>query len=276
MSHSTHVGFSPPNPRGLSPSNSFAERGEVRGVWNWWTALPTGTFSQALADPSFQSREVGVGHRFRKFRGERPAERSATAFVLLASGVGNNPDAVPSVRGTNGARRYAMPFRVMPDLGQVSENSAQPSTKQRCHVLHDRVARSYQANGSYEMPVESRTLPGQAGASPSKADVLAGESSGNDISLAFLKFSGLYIVVLRHVGPTFRQYASAERIDFAEGDRLEAARALKPEREAANAAEQIEDAKLLGRLRFVGDGGGRGRKTALSGHAASLSKSDGV
>jgi hypothetical protein len=45
----------------------------------------------------------GVGSGARKFRGERPADRSATAFVLLASGVGSNdPYAVALVRSTNG------------------------------------------------------------------------------------------------------------------------------------------------------------------------------
>jgi hypothetical protein len=45
----------------------------------------------------------GVGRGERKLRGDLPAERSAIAFVLLASGVGSNdPDAVPLVRRTNG------------------------------------------------------------------------------------------------------------------------------------------------------------------------------
>ena len=97
----------------------------------------------------------GVGKGAKKFRGDRPAERSAIAFVLLASGVGSNPDAVSSVRGTNGARRYAMPFRVIPDLGQVPKNGVQPSTKQRCHVLQQDELGSNHANGSNHFPPES-------------------------------------------------------------------------------------------------------------------------
>jgi len=111
----------------------------------------------------------GVGIGIMKLRGERPPERIAIAFVLLASGVGSNdPDAVASVRGTNGGRRYAMPLRVIPDRGQVPENISQPSTKQRCHVLQERDSGSYQANGSHECPNESRASPGKSGACASE------------------------------------------------------------------------------------------------------------
>jgi hypothetical protein len=115
--------------------------------------------------------------------------------VLLASGVGNNPDAVSSVRGTNGARRYAMPFRIIPDLGHVPENNVQPATKQRCHVLQDRVERSYQAKGSNDFPVESRTGSGKSGAITGEADVLAWESGSDNIGLARSEIVCRHIVV---------------------------------------------------------------------------------
>jgi hypothetical protein len=67
---------------------------------------------------------------FRKFLGERPPERIAEAFVLLASGVGNNPDPVSLVRGANGGRWYAIPFRIVPERGQVSENNSKSSAKE--------------------------------------------------------------------------------------------------------------------------------------------------
>jgi len=74
----------------------------------------------------------GVGHLIgcKKFRGDLPADLKAIALVLLASGVGNNPDSVASVRGANGGSWYAVPLCVIPDLGQVSENFCKPSTKQ--------------------------------------------------------------------------------------------------------------------------------------------------
>jgi hypothetical protein len=128
-----------------------------------------------------------------------------------------------------------MPFRINPDLGQVSENSAHSSTKQRCHVLQDREARSYQANGSNHMPVESRTGSGKSRAKTSVADVLTGESSRDDICFAFLKLPRFNVIVAGYVGPMLCQDVPAERVDLAEGNGPETASAFKPEAEAADA-----------------------------------------
>jgi hypothetical protein len=174
MSHSTHVGFNCPP--------SWADR--LSGLSDLSLDIPWPLLSATLgvghifakAGRPFRGFDVsklprfspsfarGVGIFCKKFLGERPAERKATAFVLLASGVGNNPYPVSSVRRTNGWRWNAMPFRVIPDLGQVSENNVQPSTKQRCHVLQDCDPWSNHAKGSNDFPVESRTLAGKSGA----------------------------------------------------------------------------------------------------------------
>lgn len=69
-----------------------------------------------------------------------------------AVGVGaNDPDSIPAVRRANATSRYAMPLRVIPERGHVSENFAVPSTKQSCDVLHDDVPRSNVANDSGEL-----------------------------------------------------------------------------------------------------------------------------
>jgi len=180
----------------------------------------------------------GVGQiGARKFLGERPAERRATAFVLLASGVGNNPNPVSLVRGANGARRNAMPFRVIPDLGQVSENVSHPSTKQRCHVLQDREFWSNHANGSNNMPVESRTGAGQSGALAGERDVLAWEPACDDICLAFDEFARRHVAVNWDIWPMFREHALAERIDLDEANRVRQSCAFKTYRKSANTRE---------------------------------------
>jgi hypothetical protein len=78
-------------------------------------------------------------------------------------GVGQRPslfgpddeDPVTEVRGTNGGRWDAVPLRVIPALGQVSENFAHPpSSKEPWYVLHEHVGRSYQANESRELGPE--------------------------------------------------------------------------------------------------------------------------
>jgi hypothetical protein len=68
------------------------------------------------------------------------------SFPSLAAGVGNNEDSVADVRGTNGGSRYAMPLRIIPDLGQRPKNSVQSPSKQRCHVFQHNDSRSEFAN----------------------------------------------------------------------------------------------------------------------------------
>jgi hypothetical protein len=60
-------------------------------------------------------------------------------------------------------RRYAIPFRVIPDLGQGPKNRAHPSIKQRCHVLQQQLWASHQANGSQNVPEKSGSLSGKTG-----------------------------------------------------------------------------------------------------------------
>lgn len=74
------------------------------------------------------------------------------ALESPAVGVGSNdPDSISTVRRANGSSRYAVPLRVIPERGQVSENLAVPSTKQSCDVLHDDESRSNVANDSGEL-----------------------------------------------------------------------------------------------------------------------------
>ena len=56
----------------------------------------------------------------------------------FATGVGHNEDSVAEVRGTNGGCRNALPFAVVPELGQVSENSSEAQGKVPWHVLQQR------------------------------------------------------------------------------------------------------------------------------------------
>jgi hypothetical protein len=58
-------------------------------------------------------------------------------MFALAVGVGNNPHSVAPVRGADGASRYAVPDRIIPERGKVSENGSHPETKQAWDVLHD-------------------------------------------------------------------------------------------------------------------------------------------
>jgi hypothetical protein len=51
--------------------------------------------------------------------------------------VGNDPDPVPPVRGTDGGSWYTVPDSIIPERGNVSEYGSHPETKQAWDVLHD-------------------------------------------------------------------------------------------------------------------------------------------
>ena len=70
------------------------------------------------------------------------------SWLPFVVGVANNPEAIPPVRGANGGSWDAMPFRIVPERGQVSENVSKPPKKECCDVFHDDEAGSYLANKS--------------------------------------------------------------------------------------------------------------------------------
>jgi hypothetical protein len=53
-----------------------------------------------------------------------------TETQASAVGVGNNPEPISEMGRVNGGSRYAMPFRIKPERGQVSENVVKPSMAQ--------------------------------------------------------------------------------------------------------------------------------------------------
>jgi hypothetical protein len=99
----------------------------------------------------------------------------------VALGVGHNPDSIPKLSGTNVGSGYAMPFRIIPERGQVSENGSQPSTKQRCDVLHDDESRSYLANEPSVMSPQAASLSIKTRSTARKTDILAWKSSNDAV-----------------------------------------------------------------------------------------------
>jgi len=101
--------------------------------------------------------------------------------VGFAAGVGNNPDPVPPVRGTNGCRWYAVPLRVIPERGQVAENSSNSPSKQSCDVLHDDVAGSKLANESCVLGPKTRAGSVESGPFAGDGEILAWKPARKDI-----------------------------------------------------------------------------------------------
>lgn len=162
--------------------------------------------------------------------------------------MGNNPDPVPSVRGANGASWNAVPLRVIPERGQVAENSAERSAaierKQPWDVLQDRVTRLNLANDSGEFRPK---VPFVGFAAPRSGDAerLAREPAANNVDCDSigakpLGGEGSHVVVTGHVGPMLAEDGAAVGLDFAERDGSHSG-ALEPEAESADAAEKVED-----------------------------------
>src|SRR3546814_3396756 len=83
----------------------------------------------------------------------------------------------------NDGRWYAIPFRIIPERGQRSENVSKPSTKQLCDVLQQNELWSKFANQTGDLRKETGTLTGKSEAASRDADVLAGEAARDDINV---------------------------------------------------------------------------------------------
>jgi hypothetical protein len=202
MSHSTHVGFrapvvacstwptttvsgSEPSAFGARAAPLIDRQSRATGIGHSFAAAgnPLRGFDVSKFPRFSASFARGVGQSgFKKSRGDRPPERIAEAFVFDASGVGNKPEPVSTVRGANGASRYAVPPSVVPERGQVSENVSKSSTKERCDVFHEHVAGSKLANEAGVLTPEARALARKASALPCEADVLAGEAAADGVN----------------------------------------------------------------------------------------------
>lgn len=58
------------------------------------------------------------------------------------TGVGNDPDTVPLMRGADVGRCNAIPLRVIPALGQLCEDEIETSRPESDDVLHEQVSGS--------------------------------------------------------------------------------------------------------------------------------------
>ena len=125
--------------------------------------------------------------------------------------------------GSHSTRRNTCPLRIKPCLGQLSENSVQPVSKDRCDVFHDDVAGSNCANDSHEFVKE--TAPSallNAGLLAGGADVLAGESTANNVSCSLLGEEGGDVAMDGCVGKVLRKDLLAVGLPFNELNGLEA------------------------------------------------------
>ena len=105
---------------------------------------PSRLFRGVTRPPWLPSVALGVGHIPVRAIVSSDGRTAAPGDGLwlypydATAGVGNHEDPVTSVRGADGCSGYAVPLRVIPDLGQVAEYVSHPSSKQAWDVLQDR------------------------------------------------------------------------------------------------------------------------------------------
>jgi hypothetical protein len=147
---------------------------------------------------------------------------------------------------------YATPFSIIPDRGQVAENSSKPGTKEAWDVFQQQELASQLASEAHHLTPEASSLAINADAlaplSLANAGVLTREACGDDAGVNPIGSEpcggeGSHVIVAGNLRPMFRQHALAEWIDLAERDGLEPARALQAKVKPANASEQGEDAQ---------------------------------
>jgi hypothetical protein len=159
------------------------------------------------------------------------------------------PNSIPKLSGTNVGSWYAVPLRIKPERGQVSENSANAPSKQSCDVLHDDVAGSNLANNSGVLSPQTATVAVNSGAFSCQANVLARESAADDIDVNVpccgvggnaLGSEAPDIFVARDGWPVLSEDLLAEWVDLAERDGSHPG-SFEAKREAANSREEIKD-----------------------------------
>ena len=172
---------------------------------------------------------------------------------VVALGVGHNPHSVPKLSGTSVGSRYAVPLRIIPERGQVSENSPHSPSKESCDVFHDDEARSNLVNQSAIVGPEPAACAVKTRSTACATDVLAGKSSSDCIrtdpvcsQLVCGKCSNIVIDGDTQVARC--QAGAGLTVVFTERDGLEPARPLQPEREAADAGEQVKKTIRLAHL----------------------------
>lgn len=229
------------------PANKFGDLGDY-GVSEGAKSV------HPIGNPIIHSTNCGSGRVPRTgrpsisvVRQPAPKFEPNVGFVYprLLRGVGNNPDAISAVGGTNGARRNAIPLDMKPERGQVCENFTGSQPEKLEAIFQDNDAGSNFANDAGHRAPEARAFASKAGLFTRWRYVLTGKPAadrinGNSIGSKAVCGEFADVMITRNLRPMFRKNATRKFLDFAECYGLEAARALQPEREAANAAEQVK------------------------------------
>ncbi len=114
--------------------------------------------------------------------------RTRTGRVMRHLRVGHvschQPEPVPLMRRPNIGSSQHCPPAVIPERGQVTEDSPKSSSKEGWTVLHEDVAGSNLANDARHVPPHPAALSVDSCTPPRHADVLAGKAARYDVNTA--------------------------------------------------------------------------------------------
>ena len=78
---------------------------------------------------------------------------------------------------------YNLPFRIIPDLGKIADNSSKPSMKEHWYVLNECVAGSYSANEPEHFKPKTRPFTLYTLPFTGRTDVLTGKAASKQINI---------------------------------------------------------------------------------------------
>lgn len=100
----------------------------------------------------------------------------------LALSVGQDPDPVPLVRGSNIGRAQHSPFRIEPERGQVSKHPPKSPNSESWGVFHAHETGSNLANDTGHVGPQPGAFAVDPGSLACNADVLAREAARNHVN----------------------------------------------------------------------------------------------
>ena len=191
------------------------------------------SFSQSQGNPIIHNAKEGCrpttsvierssgefAHKSRATRSLKPFAPSVArpharkkSFDSLAPMVGNGEKSGASLRCAGVGCVKHSPFRIVPEVGQVSENVSESDSQVICDVFQDDVTRSHLANDSRELGPEVSRIIGSLAVSRS-AKRLAWIPAADHVSgLQVVSADSPHVIVTHSVGPVLGEHLTAERV----------------------------------------------------------------
>lgn len=152
--------------------------------------------------------------------------------------MGNNEDASPEMRGSDIGSRKCEGTGSVAQHVQVSPHVGQPTSGTGGDVFDDDPRRARGFDDPPELVPESGSLSREAFALACRRDVLAGESTAEEIDTRELRADFSDIIKPRYVGPVLREHGATEWIRLHLEEHGPQAGPFEPELQAADAGEE--------------------------------------